>query len=76
MLGEGSARAEREAAFVRGGGESTLPGPIADALTHTGQLTLLRRLVDAPIKGESYQRALIDVCQTSLEQPLPRREFD
>ncbi len=51
-------------------------GPIADALTHTGQLTLLRRLADAAIKGESYQRALIAVGQTGLDQPPPQREFD
>jgi hypothetical protein len=51
-------------------------GPIADALTHTGQLTLLRRLVDAPVRGESYHRALIAVGQTSLDQPPPQREFD
>jgi hypothetical protein len=51
-------------------------GPIADALTHTGQLTLLRRLADAPIRGESYQRALIAVGQTGLDQPPPQREFD
>ena len=51
-------------------------GPIADALTHTGQLTMLRRLANAPIRGESYQRALIAAGQTGLEQPAPRREFD
>jgi hypothetical protein len=51
-------------------------GPIADALTHTGQLTLLRRLADAPVRGESYQRALIAVGQTGLDQPPPQREFD
>lgn len=51
-------------------------GPIADALTHTGQLTLLRRLVGAPIRAENYQRALIDVGQTGLQQPPPQREFD
>ncbi len=51
-------------------------GPIADALTHTGQLTMLRRLAESPIKGESYQRALIAAGQTSLDQPPPQREFD
>ena len=51
-------------------------GPIADALTHTGQLTLIRRLAGAPIRAENYQRALIDVGQTGLEQPPPQREFD
>ena len=40
------------------GGELTrcFQGPIADALTHTGQLTMLRRLHGSPIKGESYNR--------------------
>jgi hypothetical protein len=51
-------------------------GPIADALTHTGQLNLLRRLAEAPVRAENYQRALIDVGQTGLEQPPPQREFD
>jgi len=51
-------------------------GPIADALTHTGQLTLLRRLADSPVRAENYQRALIEVGQTGLEQPPPQREFD
>jgi len=51
-------------------------GPIADALTHTGQLTMLRRLAGSPIRGESYQRALIAVGQTGLDQPPPQREFD
>jgi len=51
-------------------------GPIADALTHTGQLTLMRRLAGAPIRAENYQRALIDVGHTGLEQPPPQREFD
>ena len=51
-------------------------GPIADALTHTGQLTMLRRLADAPIRGESYQRALIAAGQTGPDQPPPQREFD
>jgi hypothetical protein len=53
-----------------------LQGPIADALTHTGQLTYLRRLAQAPVRGESYQRALIAAGQTGLDQPAPQREFD
>jgi hypothetical protein len=32
-------------------------GPIADALTHTGQLTMLRRLAGSPIKPENYAKA-------------------
>src|SRR5579884_3041739 len=29
-------------------------GPIADALTHVGQLAMLRRMAGAPIRGENY----------------------
>jgi hypothetical protein len=34
-------------------------GPIADALTHVGQLALLRRLAGSAVKGENYARAAI-----------------
>ncbi len=53
-------------------------GPIADALTHTGQLAALRRLSGAPMKGESYNRADIAIGRIGLEQmpPDPRYEFD
>jgi hypothetical protein len=53
-------------------------GPVADALTHTGQLTMLRRLHGAPVKGESYNRADIAIGRVGLEQarPDPRYEFD
>jgi hypothetical protein len=32
-------------------------GPVADALTHVGQIAMLRRLAEAPLKGENYFRA-------------------
>jgi hypothetical protein len=53
-------------------------GPIADALTHTGQLAMLRRLHGAPMKGESYNRADIAVGRVGAEQTPadPRYEFD
>jgi hypothetical protein len=53
-------------------------GPVADALTHTGQLAMLRRLHGAPMKGESYNRADVVVGRIGLEQtpPDPRYEFD
>ncbi len=56
--------------------KSLIQGPIADALTHTGQLTMMRRLAGAPIRGENYQRARISAGQTGFEQPTPEREFD
>jgi len=39
--------------------ERLFQGPIADALTHVGQLAMLRRLADAPMRGENYYRAEI-----------------
>lgn len=53
-------------------------GPIADALTHTGQLAMLRRLSGAPMKGESYARADIVIGRVGAEQTPanPKYEFD
>jgi len=51
-------------------------GPIADALTHVGQLNMLRRLADSPVRGESYLRADIAVGRVGTDQPAPRVEFD
>ena len=53
-------------------------GPVADALTHTGQLAMMRRLHGAPMKGESYNRAEIVTGRVGAEQtPADTRyEFD
>jgi hypothetical protein len=51
-------------------------GPIADALTHTGQLTMLRRLAGSPVRGESYLKADIAVGRVGAEQAPARVEFD
>jgi hypothetical protein len=51
-------------------------GPIADALTHVGQIAMLRRMAGLPIKGESYFEAEIAAGQVGPDQPAPRREFD
>jgi hypothetical protein len=53
-------------------------GGIADALTHTGQLAMLRRLSGHKMKGENYSRAEIVAGRTGLEQapPKPEYEFD
>ena len=51
-------------------------GPVADALTHTGQIAILRRMAGAPVKGESYFRADIATGRVGLEQAPPKVEFD
>lgn len=56
--------------------EELLQGPVADALTHVGQLTLLRRLAGAPIRGENYRKADIRAGRLGPEQTPARREFD
>jgi hypothetical protein len=55
--------------------EKIFQGLIADALTHTGQLALLRRMAGSPIKGENYFVADITTGLVSEDQPTPRREF-
>ena len=50
-------------------------GPIADALTHVGQIALLRRLAGAPVKGENYFKAEIEAGRVGAEQAPPRAEF-
>jgi hypothetical protein len=50
-------------------------GPIADALTHTGQIALLRRLAGSPVRGENYFRANIAIGTTGPAQAQPVREF-
>jgi hypothetical protein len=50
-------------------------GPIADALTHTGQLAMLRRLAGCPMKGENYFQAEIQAGRAGIEQPAPKLEF-
>lgn len=50
-------------------------GPIADALTHVGQLAMLRRAAGAPVRGENYYTAEIIAGRVGADQPAPRREF-
>src|SRR5262249_10964998 len=56
--------------------EKLFQGPIADALTHVGQIAMLRRLANAPVRGENYFRADIVAGCVGPEQATPRREFD
>jgi len=56
--------------------EKLFQGPIADALTHVGQIAMLRRMADAPVRGENYFVADITTGETGPDQPAPGREFD
>ncbi|HSP16129.1 MAG TPA: hypothetical protein VLV78_15390 [Thermoanaerobaculia bacterium] len=56
--------------------ERLFQGPIADSLTHVGQLTLLRRACGAPVRGENYFKAEIASGRVGAEQAKPKLEFD
>jgi hypothetical protein len=56
--------------------EKLLQGPVADALTHVGQVMMLRRLASAPVRSESYAIAEIVAGRVTAEQAAPRFEFD
>jgi hypothetical protein len=55
-----------------------IQGGLADALTHTGQLAMLRRLSGHKMKGESYARAEIVIGRVGPDQtpPEPANERD
>lgn len=56
--------------------EGIFQGPVADALTHVGQLAMLRRLAGAPVRGENYARAAISAGKLGPGQSPDRTEFD
>jgi hypothetical protein len=63
-IGVGSASAER-----------LFQGPIADALTHTGQLAMMRRHGGMKMGGENYYVADIATGRVGPDQTMPRRVF-
>lgn len=56
--------------------ERLFQGPIADALTHVGQIAMLRRMAGCAMRGENYHRAEVTVGRVGADQVPPRREFD
>jgi hypothetical protein len=55
--------------------ERLLQGPVADALTHVGQLAMLRRLAGSAARGENFYVAEIVVGQVGAEQAAPVKPF-
>jgi hypothetical protein len=56
--------------------EKLLQAPLADALTHVGQIAMLRRVAGGPVKGENYFVADIVAGRVGLEQTAPKQQFD
>jgi len=55
--------------------EKLFQAPIADALTHVGQIAMLRRLAGVPMRAENYYVAKIAVGSVGADQPSPVYEF-
>jgi hypothetical protein len=70
------ARLASEAPLVGFTAQQLFQGPVADALTHVGQIAMLRRMFGSPVRGENYLKADIVVGRVGPEQSAPRREFD
>jgi hypothetical protein len=61
---------------LEGSLEALFQAPIADALTHVGQIALLRRMAGDPVAGEAYRLAEIVAGRVGPEQAQPGREFE
>jgi hypothetical protein len=60
---------------LRGGisAERLLQGPFSDAMTHAGQLAMLRRLAGIPVAPEDFSMANISPERLGPDQPEPAR---
>ncbi len=61
----------REAEWREISPERLLQGPLADAMTHAGQLAMLRRLAGDPIPPENFVFADVSPSNLGPDQPLP-----
>ncbi len=55
--------------------ERLFQGALADALSHIGQIAMVRRMAGSPIRAENYSRAEIFAGRLGPEQTAPKREF-
>ncbi len=70
LLGELDAKLAAGASLEPGMDLKLIQGPLADALTHVGQLHSMRRKVGAPIASTNYIKADIQTGRTALvDQP-------
>lgn len=53
--------------------ERMLQGPFADAMTHVGQIAILRRFADSPVPSENFIYADVDPENLGPNQPPPAR---
>jgi hypothetical protein len=56
--------------------EKLFQAPLADALTHVGQIAMLRRMAGGPVKAENYFIADIVTGRVGPDQTPPKVQFD
>lgn len=61
----------QKAKMPEGEAEKLFQGPVADALTHTGQIAMIRRMAGSAIPGQNYYRAKIEVKRAGTGKPIP-----
>jgi hypothetical protein len=72
MLGELASHLERDTPLLEDmTAERLLQGPFSDAMTHAGQLAMLRRLAGNPVPPENFIVAEIDAGRLGPDQPDP-----
>ena len=67
LLGEVDAKLEQSATVEEGMDLKLVQGPLADTLTHIGQLHAMRRKAGAPIGAANYVVADVQIGRTALE---------
>jgi hypothetical protein len=55
--------------------EKLFQGPVADSLTHIGQIAMMRRIAGCPIVGENYYVAAIETGRVGKDQAGPVKPF-
>ena len=60
----------------KGSIDKMIQGPLDDALTHVGQLALMRGMAGIAVRPESYARATIEAGRVGRDQAAPGYEFD
>jgi hypothetical protein len=60
---------------VRAPMERLFQGPIADALTHVGQIAMMRRMAGSPMRSENYFVARIEAGRVGSDQAAAAQEF-
>lgn len=55
--------------------ETLIQGPIADSLTHVGQIALLRGLAGSRVLAEDYSHAAVEIGRVGPDQVAPKAEF-